>query len=213
MRRAALVVALLLCGCPPVHIIAGDDGGELARGNIPDGTYDADNVEQPDVAAPDVLEQPDAGDPDAGDVAPPDVVPDAPRDVAGDVPTIDGPNCGAGVDPLWNSYNCGVCGLWCDDLGGRALCQGGQCHQSTVTCGGDASPACRICATDVDCWGYAVPSLTYNRSNGANAHPRCCNGICSPAGDPANCGACGNSCAAGQACGWQDPSDNEVSCF
>ena len=83
---------------------------------------------------------------------------------------------GACVDPNTDHANCGGCGKACSAI---TVCTGGTC-QRKVTLPQPTVAGATLCgAGQTDCGGGNCVDL---------------------ATDAANCGACGNACAAGQVC-------------
>ena len=92
--------------------------------------------------------------------------------------------CAGGVNLQADSANCGSCGHAC---GAGVACQAGAC-----ACNGPTSQPCGTCNAGTE-------TRTCNADGTWNAWSACSGGA-NLQTDNANCGACGNSCAAGVTC-------------
>jgi hypothetical protein len=203
------------------------DLGRVDAPATPDaGATDASDAALVDVPAVDAADADweDAGSDDVTDAGAADTGTATDAGPAGDSPcpagrVLCGESC---VDPLNDINHCGRCNFACNGTNGSAACAAGRCE---VTCRAgfadcDMDPRngcevglgtitnCRSCA-DVCPSGAALngtPACTANVCRtSCNAGFGDCNGNpadgCElPLSSPANCGACGRACPAGQSC-------------
>ncbi|MBW2263116.1 MAG: hypothetical protein JRG91_14180 [Deltaproteobacteria bacterium] len=125
---------------------------------------------------------------------------------AGEVCTSGYFDCGGiCVDLLYDSTNCGSCGVACDE---GQVCENGACILSCLEGYTDCSGTCRDLMTDdYNCGSCGFTCAAGYACVDGSCAPDCpdgyteCSGTCKNlSNDPSNCGDCGNVCAAGEVC-------------
>ncbi|MBW2263117.1 MAG: hypothetical protein JRG91_14185 [Deltaproteobacteria bacterium] len=125
---------------------------------------------------------------------------------AGEVCTSGYFDCGGVcVDLLYDSTNCGSCGVMCDQ---GQVCENGVCVLSCVEGHTDCSGVCRdLMSDDYNCGSCGLTCASGFACVEGACVPDCpdgyenCSGTCKNlSNDPSNCGECGTVCAPGEVC-------------
>ncbi len=122
------------------------------------------------------------------------------------------PSTGCEVNPASDPDHCGGCDVACPRTGGTASCNQGTCsltcHSGYHKCGQDCVADSSVTQCGQDCVPCAAPAnATPTCQSGScdfvcdNGYTRCGDACLALGTDPANCGACGRSCLAGDCAG------------